>query len=223
MGILHTAYRATRQLPLLRNTSNLVMRAGRNLFWSLRPAYMAGSSAVPADYVSLIVEHIADASAEFKLIEVGCGDGRVLKHLAEQFPLAQFVGVDLQKAAIELGNKSLSEPKVQLIVGSCLDNSISMQCEYLISRAALIYLDSEEIKSFLRKRLPQVAKRAILQELVSTTGKTEYSHFFAHPLAELVEEIAPCLFDVSQHILPYEPWKGQKWTGANVVISRKSA
>jgi SAM-dependent methyltransferase len=223
MSVVKSIFRATRRLPLLRQGINFLLRAGRNLFWSLRPAYMAGSTEIPADFIALVTAHIPESQKQFLLAEAGCGDGRVLRHLAQRYTQAGFVGVDLQKAAIELGNQIAGPDgsRIRLICGSYLDNDISLECDYLISRAALIYLDPSEIKIFLRKRLPQVKVAAILQEVVSTTDRTETSHFFAHPLADLIEEVAPGHFLVVQETLDYQPWKGEKWTGANLVATRK--
>lgn len=228
MGVLHKVFRATRRLPLLRNAADFVMRMGRNYFWSLRPAYMASSPVVPADFLTLIIEKIPATPPTFRLVEVGCGDGRVLRCLAGRYPQAQFRGIDLQKAAIEYGNKSLAvqchdTPKIQLVCGSCLDDGISLECDYLISRAALIYLNQDEIRIFLRKRLAQIGKGGILQEVVSTTGRTEYSHFYAHPLVELIEEIAPGQFTLTQDVLGYGPWKSEKWTGVNLILVRNNS
>jgi len=112
---------------------------------------------------------------------------------------------------------------VQLVCGSCLDDGISLNCDYLISRAALIYLNRDEIRTFLRKRLPQIGKGGILQEVVSTTGRTERSHFYAHPLAELIKEIAPGQFTLTQDVLDYGPWKSEKWTGVNLILMRNNS
>ena len=182
---------------------------------------------MPTEFLSFVTEQLSGVSAVFKLIEVGCGDGRVLRHLAEHFPTAHFVGIDLQKAAVDLGNTILARSgaglgNVQLVCGYCLDDDISWQCDFLISGTALIYLDRGEIRTFLRKRLPQIGRKAILQEIVSTTGETERSHFYANPLADLIEEIAPGQFELTQETLDYAPWKGEKWTGTNLVAKRKN-
>jgi len=187
---------------------------------------MARSTKIPSDYVALVLATIDHATPEFELIEVGCGDGRILRRLAKEFPRAHFTGIDLQISAVELGNKYLStssepEARVELICGSCLDDGFGLSCDYLISRTALIYLDDEEIKTFLSRLLPKLRRRAIFQELVSTTGKTERSHFFAHPLSALIEEIAPGRFEIRQYDIAYAPWKGWNWTGASLIVTRK--
>jgi len=225
MNIIYRTFRATRRLPLLKELADFLLRSGRNYFWSLRPASMAQTELVPTEFLSVVVEGVSGAQVPFKLIEVGCGDGRVLRRLAERFPSAHFVGIDLQKAAIDVGNKHLarsgvSRGNVQLVCGSCLGDDISWECDFLISRTALIYLDHEEIETFLRKRLPQIGRQAILQEIVSTTGKTERSHFYAHPIADLIEVIAPGQFKLTQEVLAYEPWRSERWTGANLFVTR---
>lgn len=216
-------FRATRQMPPLRNFTNFLMRAGRNWFWALRPAYMRKTDDIPADYIKFVRREIEGES--FTLVETGCGDGRVLLHLTGQYSGARFIGIDLQKSAIVFGNEKTAARAVlpshlQLICGSYLDDQIPLDCDYLISRAALIYLDFEQMTAFLQKRLPQIRGKLLLQEIVSTTGKTERSHFFANPIAEMIEEAAPGQFRITQEILDYGPWQGEAWTGANITATR---
>lgn len=225
MSVPYRVFRATRRLPVLKEATDFAIRAGRKLFWSLRPANTAQFDSVPADYLSAVTAQIAGGPDAFTLIEVGCGDGRTLARFAEGFTHAHFIGVDIQKSAVELGNARFAAAGmegVKLICSSCLDDGVLWQCDYMISRTALIYLNREEMEIFLCKRLPQIAKRAIFQEIVSTTGKTEHSHFYAHPLAKMVEEAAPGVFGVSEEFLDYPPWKGAKWSGANIVLTRKA-
>lgn len=199
MSVPYRVFRATRRLPVLKEATDFAIRAGRKLFWSLRPANTAQFDSVPADYLSAVTAQIAGGPDAFTLIEVGCGDGRTL---------ARFAAAGMEG--------------VKLICSSCLDDGVLWQCDYMISRTALIYLNREEMEIFLCKRLPQIAKRAIFQEIVSTTGKTEHSHFYAHPLAKMAEEAAPGVFGVSEEFFDYPPWKGAKWSGANIVLTRKA-
>lgn len=223
MSLIHKIFRATRRFPPLQWTVNYLLRLTRRIFWKMRPAYMATSSLIPKDYLELILENIDTPS--FILVEAGCGDGRVLLRLAESYPQSHFIGVDLQKSAIALGRKELEarNAPVRLICGSYLDASEPLACDYLISRAALIYLDQEEIVRFFRIRLPDVKKALILQEIVSTTSHTECSHFFAHPLGTILKKLGGDSFVVTETSLDYPPWKGARWTGANVIARRVKA
>lgn len=219
--MLHRLYRAIKQIPILGPPVNGVLRLGRRVFWSLRPAAKADSP-LPEAYLAFLKAHL-DAGP-FVLVEVGAGDGRILRELARRYPTSRFVGVDIQKAAVAGGKRLLAKEgitNVDLVCSSCLEDAIDWNCDYIVSRTALIYLNRSEIEMFLDKRLPQVQRAVLLQEITSTTGKTEVSHFFANPLAELARHIGGEAFSVSTHILDYGPWRQTgRWSGAEIVIRR---
>jgi len=222
--MLYQIYRASKRVPGIRALTNVGLRLTRNVFWSLRPAPSVAAVELPNDYIAFVEAGISDEI--FTLIEVGAGDGRVLRELAARYPAARFIGVDIQKAAVNEGNRYLAEhgiANVQLLCASCLEDTISWECDYLISRTALIYLNRQEIEKFLRKRLPQVRRALHLLEIVSLTEKTQVSHFFANPLGDLAAAAGGGAFAVSTRLVDCESWKMENlWSGAEVVIRRDS-
>ena len=76
----------------------------------------------------------------------------------------------------------------------------------------------------LRKRLPQVRRALLLQEIMSLTGKTEVSHFFANPLMDLALDAGGGQFSASVRLLDYAPWKqDSRWSGADITVRRMPA
>lgn len=219
--MLYRLYRAVRQIPFADAAVNGLLRRQRNLFWSLRPASVGHS--VSSDYLAFVESRIDGSS--FTLIEVGAGDGRILGELAKRYPQSRLIGVDIQKAAIAEGKRRLAEEgltNVKLVCSSCLNEEIDWECDYLISRTALIYLNRQEIELFLRKRLPKLGRAMLLHEIISLTGKAEVSHFFANPLGELVKDAGNGEFTVSTRLLDYPPWKNKDlWSGAELTIRRR--
>lgn len=68
----------------------------------------------------VIVDQLADLTARIafdRLIEVGCGDGQVLQHLATRIPqVQQFVGVDINPTIIERNQTSFaSNPRLSFV------------------------------------------------------------------------------------------------------------
>lgn len=216
-------YRAVRTVPLIGGLANFLLRQTRKLFWSLRPARNAAQN-IPDEYLAFVLREIAKGSQPFTVLEVGCGDGRVLRELARRFPDGKFVGVDIQKAAVDLGEEVAAREglsNIRLYCRSVLDDSLSWDCDYLISRTALIYLDQDEIRSFLRKRLPRIGRAILAHEIVSLTDGTKLSHFFAHPLAKIAEEVSDHRFHAAVKLLDYQPWKNENaWSGAEIVLAR---
>jgi hypothetical protein len=147
----------------------------------------------------------------------------VLCALAVEHPSAHFIGIDLQKAAVGKGRARIAREglkNVDLQVGSFLDK-IGTDCDFLISRAALIYLNEEEYMQFLRMRLPRLRQKVLLHEIISTNGRTGFSHFFAHPVPEFVERCSEGHFDAEVSLLDYGPWRNEgAWSGAEMVFTR---
>ena len=223
MSVGRAIFRLMRRLPILRGLAEFAMLRGRNVIWYLRPVDKTHAGEIPTDFLELVETRLAGTHAP-SVVEIGAGDGRVLRQLARNHPAGQFNGIDLQKAAVEFGNaRAESEGlsgRVKIFQGSCLDSKNIPPCDYLISRTALVYLNSAEIRTFLRQVMPRVRRGFILQEVVSSTAQTEFSHFFAHPLASMIAESGGEEFVVTQQVLDYPPWKGPAWTGANVVALR---
>lgn len=219
--MLYRLYHLARAIPGVGAMINALLRRSRNLFWKYRPAPPA-TSAHQHKFCSFVKSHIDDQA--FVLVEVGVGDGRILRELAAIYPQGKFIGVDIRKAAVAAGKAYLEQhgiSNVQLICDTCLDDALPWECDYMISQASLIYLNRHEIERFLQKRLPKVRKKVLLREVVSVTGATEVAHFFAHPLADIARRSSG-LFEVSSvTLLDYEPWKRKnRWSGADIVMTR---
>jgi len=223
--MFYQLYRAAKRIPGIGALADMVLRTTRNIFWSLRPAPSTSLVVLPEDYIAFVESHILDDV--FTLVEVGAGDGRVLRQLAARFPAAHFIGVDIQRAAVAEGSRHIAEygiDNVELVCASCLEDTLSWSCDYLISRTALIYLNRREIELFLRKRLPEVRQALLLQEVVSLNTDTHASHFFAHPLGTLAEAAGQGAFTASTRLVDYGPWRrGNCWSGAEVIIRRIKA
>lgn len=65
----------------------------RHWWWGFR--YLGG--------IKVLFDMLSDMEFE-RLIDVGCGDGRVLRELSEEYPSVDMIGVDYSERAIELAN-----------------------------------------------------------------------------------------------------------------------
>ena len=221
-NIFYAIYRAAKRVPGVALAVNAGLRTARNIFWSHRPMAQTPDGQLPESYISFVASEIQ--GGDFTLIEVGAGEGRVLRHLARLFPSAKFIGIDIQKAAVLSGNAKIAEQgvaNVRLLCKSCLDEDVDWNCDYLISRTALIYLNRQEVETFLGRRLPQVRRKFLLQEIVSLSETTGVSHFFANPISALAQRISGGKFTSRMELLDYAPWKRDgHWSGANIVLKR---
>lgn len=220
MSAVHKVHQLVKRVPAVDHLANFVLRSARDVFWSRRP--YRNAEPIPQDYAQFVINNIGED--RFKMIEVGCGDGNVLRHIASLYPNASFIGIDLRKEAIAKGQADLATAgikNIELYCASCLDDTIPWECDYLISRTSLIYLNVDQMCAFLTARLPNVRRKALLEEIISTTGAPELSHFYANPIPDLVRR-ASDQFDVTSTLLDYPPWKKEgRWSGADLVIARR--
>jgi len=222
---LYRFYRLVKQLPGVGPLINMLLRLARSLFWKYRPVGVLQDEP-PEEFLRFISDHLNDRS-EFTLIEVGAGDGRTLRRLALQYPAARFIGIDIQRAAVLAGiarASALGIKNIDLKCVSCLDDTIEWACDFLISRTSLIYLSREQTEEFFRKRIPKIRQGMLFEEIISLTGQTQRSHFFAHPLPEIIERFSEGNFLANVTFLDYIPWKAEsRWSGAKLSFTRIDA
>lgn len=122
------------------------------------------------------------------ILDVGCGGGLFTLRLAEQYPEANVVGIDLSKDAICFAKERLNEhnpflPHVQFYVPNTpkLDEKTSF--DIVTSTLVCHHLSDEELVAFLQQAC-RIAKQAII-----------LNDLHRHPLASIgFASIVPFLF-----------------------------
>lgn len=137
-----------------------------------------------------------------QLIEVGCGDGKVLEYLVNYLPmLDRFVGLDINPGIIAANQKSFAENEQMTFVASdlvqWLDQNAAPGLVLLSYGGVLEYLTGEELKMLfgtLRKKASPVIIALVepltndfdlANETESRPGGVEFS--FSHPHRHLLE------------------------------------
>ena|ERR1700722_19706173 len=99
------------------------------------------------------------------ILDVGCGGGQFAIQLAEQFPQAQVMGIDISSQAIEFAKKRLKETFVKNVK---FDLSSSSQLPFLpnsfdVVTSTLVchHLKDDQLIDFL-KHSYQIAKRSVI-------------------------------------------------------------
>ncbi len=103
-------------------------------------------------------ERLIDAQGEGPLLEIGCGSGRVLFHLAQQ--LEQVHGIDREAAMLQLARRRLAQmhselrSRIQLFQGDVLRVELSRRYRYLLlSYNCLMHFHSVDGQLRLLQRL----------------------------------------------------------------------
>ena len=117
---------------------------------------------------SVLLEKISSHAPFSRVLEIGCGYGSNLYHIAQNFPKAELKGIDINPMAVKHGNEFFKEKgisNVQLSVGEA-QNLKKFQDKYfdiILTDAVLIYIHPEEITSLVREML-RVGKVLVLNE-----------------------------------------------------------
>ena len=89
---------------------------------------------------------------KFSLLEIGCGEGNLLKYLSNYFPSSKLVGYDLN----DYGIKDARKNKIRNVKFYTKDiNKVKKISgfDFIVSKASLIYLDETEIEKFIKTLL----------------------------------------------------------------------
>ena len=103
-----------------------------------------------------------------------------------------------------------------------IDLDIDLGCDFLISRATLIYLSPPDLRNLLSKIKLKVRKKIIFQEIHSRTSHTLKHYYFAHPFEEIFLELGyEDLFHISVTDMHFDNWDSKDWRGVTIVLERK--
>lgn len=85
---------------------------------------------IPAAYMFMIIPSIPGLKdrldAGMRILDVGCGSGLLMIHLAKAFPNCRFVGVEVDRYAVEAAEKHIRENGVKDRVTALLTDATSM-------------------------------------------------------------------------------------------------
>lgn len=84
------------------------------------------------------------------ILDLGCGDGKVLKKFATKYPEKKFIGVDISKKNIELAKKQNFAPNVEYIVHNvCNSFEFTQKIDLVFSFSVIQYFNIENSKKLL--------------------------------------------------------------------------
>ena len=103
----------------------------------------------------LMQEQLQQDFVKFNImVEIGTGDGKVLKYLSSKFPqINRFIGLDLSSSQIEANKKIFdNEDKIEFVAADALDWLKKNKEDHMIiftSRGVLEYFTQSKLQSFL--------------------------------------------------------------------------
>ena len=222
--ILRFTWLLLKNIPLVKDLIFYLLRNSRYFFWRYRGGKPVQLGPGNINFLKEISNQIGE-DENFYLIEFGCAAGPSLIELSKLYPKSNFVGFDIRKGAVRDGQqyiKSNSIKNVSLKNTNLIDLDEDINCDYLISRATLIYLSPKDLRSLLIKVKSKVKKKIIFQEIHSSSNLTIMHYYFAHPFKKVFEELGYGKdFNIKMTNMNFEPWESQKWQGVCIVLERK--
>lgn len=104
----------------------------------IKQRHLAVQAALCAEAEAPMFDHPAWDAAE-TVVDVGCGEGSYLRHLAARFPGKRFVGVDVHETAIALAEAGPPLANLRFRWGRVED--LAERFDVLVSRFCLLYVD----------------------------------------------------------------------------------
>ncbi len=185
------------------------------------------------------LEHFLDSNpATTSLIEIGCGNGELLHHLASEFPqFSSVVGIDLNQEQTLLNRKRFQNHSIEFICGEAIAELQKHRLEdtVILTHGTLEYFCPEEL-NFLFSELPKLANKfqLLLSEPITTSqekdslhvarGYLAYSHAYSALLenhgytiasSELIQSNGTAVETAMNVIAAYGPQIAQKSNATN--------
>ena len=186
MYFLEKIFRKLHKLFFLKNIINFILINMRFFFWKFRKKHHGEN---PNDlsfykYISTFLNQVKEIS----VLELGCGEGHLLKKINQDFENSKLIGYDLNKVSIEIA-KNLNLKNVIFETKDMRKISNFYDVNFIISKATLIYFNETELKQFFQKIKKVSFKYCIFLELGTNLPITEKRHFYAHNYQKIVDEV----------------------------------
>ncbi len=160
------------------------------------------------------------------ILEIGCNCGPNLHLLAEKFPTAEIIGIDINPLAVQKGNEWFESEKInniKLLAGKAdeLDKFADKKFDVVFTDAVLIYLGPDKIRKAISEMFQVSAKALILLEWNDFSGnngslgkfRKHWVRDYKTLLAEFVKEDA-----ITIEKLPDGLWSDNSWKKYGALI-----
>lgn len=89
---------------------------------------------------SFLASHLKEVQSDAKILDIGCGDGKITADIAKFIPKGSVLGIDLSNSMLEWARKqyhSLEYPNLSFKEGSFLETGVIDQFDLIVSFCAL--------------------------------------------------------------------------------------
>ena len=102
-------------------------------------------------YVSFLAGFVQQYNIR-SILDIGCGDFRVMKRVLEQCPDVEFIGADVVKPLVEKNNERYASKKIRFVHIDAISEKLPI-ADLCTIRQVLQHLDNKQIKKILDKTI----------------------------------------------------------------------
>lgn len=146
------------------------------------------------------------------VLELGCGDGRVMQKMRELRPDITFAGLDLSKALIDRAQEA--NPGVKLIACNALEPfDLDITFDRIVCFSVLQYLSPLEIMTLTENCLPHLSSTGVIAYLSIPNRKMRLARFTYEFSQRYPSFLAGCLAMTATLIRPSDAFgsDGSRW------------
>tara|TARA_B110000858_G_scaffold102057_1_gene117155 strand:- start:1662 stop:2378 length:717 start_codon:yes stop_codon:yes gene_type:complete len=97
-------------------------------------------------YIHSIIEYInSNGNDHINILDIGCGDGSLLKALRQQCPVFNYVGVDISSQNIKIAKQKWADKNTKFILSNYLDTTFNNKFDLIISYSTLNLIEKPNI------------------------------------------------------------------------------
>lgn len=165
-----TSFRNRNTEPELMDNPDVSMKTLRAVFEDINTSnrLLGGSSITLAKVHELVKEFPKN---QYRIVDMGCGDGYAMRELAEYFRKAnivvELIGIDLSDKAIAIGRElSVSFPEISFMKQDVLTlNPLDFKCDILLCTLTMHHFSNEQIPIFLLKFIKLATIGIVINDL----------------------------------------------------------
>lgn len=170
-----------------------------------------------ASAITFLLDQIAKDPAQKKIVDIGCGDGRLTHELAKRFTQSQLTGLDYSEQAIRLAtalNAPSGQDNMTFEARDIIQDPIKADNDVAVLMEVFEHIEPDQASVFLKGVRDLLRPGGVLHLTVPHVNLPLAPHHFRHFNYEILGEEVSEYFDIDV-IKPFEKIsKRRRWLNA---------
>jgi len=156
-----------------------------------------------ASAVTFLLDQVAAESSRSKIIDIGCGDGRLTHELAKRFPDARLMGVDYSPQAIRLASALNSGGSMTFEVRDLVEDPFQGDSDVALLMEVYEHIEPAKADMFLQGVRDTLRSGGVLHMTVPHKNVPLAPHHYRHFDSDMLRNEISEYFDIDV-IKPFE-------------------